>query len=64
MLYLVSAENSANFIANQLYDGAIILDTISLENCFRTTLAVTYNSGFTIEGLSILAAKNGSYANL
>ncbi|KAI0341353.1 hypothetical protein BDW22DRAFT_1444251 [Trametopsis cervina] len=59
--YLNATEMSANFIATQLYNGVVILDTITVTNCLTTTDVVTYNSGFTIEGLSILSAKNSTY---
>lgn len=53
--YLSAATLSADFLANQLYDNAIILDTINLGTCATTSVLETYNSGFTIDGLSILA---------
>lgn len=62
--YLNATEMSANFIATQLYNGVVILDTITVTNCLTTTDVVTYNSGFTIEGLSILSAKNSTYTTL
>ncbi|KAI0085366.1 hypothetical protein BDY19DRAFT_1021666 [Irpex rosettiformis] len=52
--YLSAASLSAAFISNHLYNGTIILDEIDLETCNTSTELVTYNSGFTIEGLSIL----------
>ncbi|KAL4246403.1 hypothetical protein ABKN59_009154 [Abortiporus biennis] len=50
-----AAELSAQFIKNQLYNGTIVGDTITLNNCFPSFLPVTYNQGFFIEGLSVYA---------
>ncbi|KAI0083239.1 hypothetical protein BDY19DRAFT_998712 [Irpex rosettiformis] len=61
--YLAAAILSVTFIANNLYNGVIILDSINLGTCQTTDAFVTYNSGFTIDGLSILAdvaPKSGS----
>ncbi|KAI0084764.1 hypothetical protein BDY19DRAFT_1051104 [Irpex rosettiformis] len=56
--YLTSATLSATFIFNQLFNDVIIIDTIALTNCFTSPEVVSYNSGFVIEGLSVLAAEN------
>ncbi|KAJ3481300.1 hypothetical protein NLI96_g7761 [Meripilus lineatus] len=53
--YRDAADLSANFIKANLFNGAIVNDTISLNGCALTTQIVTYNSGFFIEGLAIYA---------
>ena len=67
--YLSAAILSADFLANQLYNNVIILDTINLGTCATSNILESYNSGFTIEGLSILAKlaltnSSDSYASL
>lgn len=62
--YQAAAELSAAFIQSQLYNGAVIMDTITVATCHRSTILVTYNSGFAIEGLSVLASKNVSWTPL
>ena len=62
--YLSTALLLAEFIKNHLYDGLIILDTIMLATCARTDLALSYNSGYAIDGFSSLAAVNSSYVPL
>ncbi|KAI0766231.1 hypothetical protein BC629DRAFT_1647411, partial [Irpex lacteus] len=57
--YLTAANLSASFILNQLFNGQVVLDTITLANCFTTQDVVSYNSGFVIEGLSLLASLQG-----
>ncbi|KAI0085312.1 hypothetical protein BDY19DRAFT_996855 [Irpex rosettiformis] len=46
--------NGVAFISNHLYDGTIILDEIDLGTCNTSTELVTYNSGYTVKGLSVL----------
>lgn len=58
--YRDAAELSATFIKSQLYNGTIIIDTITLANCAVSELPVTYNPGFFIEGLSVYANVTGS----
>ncbi|CAL1699053.1 unnamed protein product [Somion occarium] len=53
--YATAAEASAEFIRTFMYNGTIIIDTITLATCAVSTLPVTYNSGFFIEGVSVLA---------
>ncbi|KAI0074074.1 hypothetical protein K474DRAFT_1710153 [Panus rudis PR-1116 ss-1] len=55
-----AAELSAAFIKNHLYNGTIIMDTITLAGCANNGLSVTYNSGFFIEGLSVYANVTGN----
>lgn len=62
--YLSAAVLSATFISDQLYNGVVILDTIDLGTCTRSMLLKTYNSGLTIDGLSVLAGLNRSYIPL
>lgn len=62
--YQAAAELSAAFIQSQMYDGAVIMDAIDVASCYVSTLLVTYNSGFTIEGLSVLASKSASWTPL
>lgn len=62
--YQEAAELSAAFIQNHLYNGLIIIDSISLATCSTQTDIITYNSGFTIDGLSVLATKNSSWTPL
>ena len=60
--YQEAAVHSAEFISRQLYDGQIILDTITLGNCIASSTELTSNSGFTIEGLSVLlTSKHAPY---
>ena len=49
------AELSAQFIRSQLYNGTIILDTISISDCSMQPKVVSYNTGLFLEGLSIYA---------
>ncbi|KAJ3481295.1 hypothetical protein NLI96_g7759 [Meripilus lineatus] len=53
--YHHASELSANFIKANLFNGAIVNDTISLGDCTITTTVLTYDSGFFIEGLAIYA---------
>ena len=50
-----AATLSAEFIKAHLYNGTIIVDSIALVDCTVITSAVTYNSGFFIDGLSVYA---------
>ncbi|KAI0810854.1 glycosyl hydrolase family 76-domain-containing protein [Irpex lacteus] len=59
--YLSTAILSADFVLNQLYNGVLILDNMDLGTCTKSSLIFTYNSGFTIDGLSSLASANNSY---
>ena len=52
--YLSAANLSATFIVNHLYKAGIIMDQINLVNCELPQLFFTYNSGYTIEGVSVL----------
>ncbi|KAI0083240.1 hypothetical protein BDY19DRAFT_998713 [Irpex rosettiformis] len=63
--YLSAATLSADFVINHLYDGKIILDAIDIGSCSLFSAPVTYNSGFTIDGLSVLASasSNSSYSS-
>lgn len=63
-MYGQAAELSAEFIKNQLYNGIIVLDTITLQDCTTQTSIVTYNSGFAIDGIAVLASKNNSWTPL
>ena len=56
--YSTAAESAAEFIWNQLYNGTIILDTITLSNCEQSSTLNSYNSGMVIEGLSDLQTYN------
>ncbi|KAJ3490789.1 hypothetical protein NLI96_g1197 [Meripilus lineatus] len=53
--YHNAATLSAEFIKAHLYNGAIIIDSIALSDCAVVAEAVTYNSGFFIDGLSVYA---------
>lgn len=62
--YLDAAELSATFIISQLYQrtiGAVILNSISIATCTPDYVFVTDGSGFTIEGLSVLAPRNSTF---
>ena len=56
--YGAAAELAAEFVWNQLYNGTIILDTITLSNCKQSSTLNSYNSGMVIEGLSDLQTYN------
>ncbi|KAI0090060.1 hypothetical protein BDY19DRAFT_748273 [Irpex rosettiformis] len=58
--YLSAATLSADFIINHLYDGKIILDGMDAGSCSLSSTLVSYNSGFTIDGLSVLAPASGN----
>ena len=66
--YLSAANLSSTFIVNHLYKAGIIMDQIDLGTCKLPQLFVTYNSGYTIEGLSVLVdvapAMSSEYALL
>lgn len=59
--YRDAAELSAEFTWNQLYNGKIILDTISLDDCGRSAAPMTHNSGIFMEGLIKLSSWNTSW---
>jgi predicted alpha-1,6-mannanase (GH76 family) len=67
-MYLDAARELADFIHAHLYNiGNVIQDSISAGDCSTTPNAIMpYNSGLTIEGLSILASitKNASTLGL
>ncbi|KAJ7201221.1 hypothetical protein C8J57DRAFT_1660506 [Mycena rebaudengoi] len=56
--YLDAARESADFIHAHLYNvGKVIQDSIAADDCSTTPeVSMPYNSGLTIEGLSILAS--------
>lgn len=64
--YANAAELSAQFITSQLYNGTIILDSVSLMDCSLGHDLVTYNSGLFIEGLSVYAdiTRNATWTTL
>ena len=51
--YAQAADLSAQFIQAHLYNGTIVHDIISLYDCSTSDLAVTYDSGYFIEGLGV-----------
>ncbi|KAI0314525.1 hypothetical protein OF83DRAFT_1085592 [Amylostereum chailletii] len=53
--YLDAAELTAKFIQNQLWDGAWVHDTIRIQSCEIVGAFLSYNPGFFIEGLAVLA---------
>ena len=59
--YLSAATLSTTFITKQLYNGTAILDTIDIGTCSLSMFLATYNSGFTIDGLSVLASLKKFY---
>ncbi|EKM50197.1 uncharacterized protein PHACADRAFT_213947 [Phanerochaete carnosa HHB-10118-sp] len=61
--YATAAELSAEFIWNQLYNGMIIMDTITVANCATNDVTLSYNSGKTIEGLADLAQRNSVWTS-
>ncbi|KAI0083421.1 hypothetical protein BDY19DRAFT_998569 [Irpex rosettiformis] len=63
--YLSAATLSADFVINHLYDGKIILDGINVGSCSLSSTLVTYNSGFMIDRLSVLAlaTSDSSYSS-
>ena len=54
---------SAEFIWNNLYNGTVILDLITVANCSTTNVLASYNSGMTIEGYADLASRNGTWTS-
>ena len=62
--YASAAILSAEFVWNHLYDGQIILDTISLDDCSINNFGpLSYNSGKFIEGISDIALRNSTWAS-
>ena len=59
--YLSTAEQSAVFIREQLYNNGIIMDTFYAQTSAidNGTGPFTYNSGFAIEGLAVLGQVPG-----
>ncbi|KAI0029387.1 hypothetical protein K488DRAFT_88779 [Vararia minispora EC-137] len=55
-MYANAAELAASFVRNFLYNE-IVLDGVDVASCTRaaTNFGVTYNAGFVLEGLSLLA---------
>lgn len=63
--YNLAAEQSAQFIKFQLYNGQVVLDAIDVTSCERqesTDSLLSYNTGFFIEGLSIHSTSNTSWS--
>ncbi|KAI0084612.1 hypothetical protein BDY19DRAFT_1096014 [Irpex rosettiformis] len=60
--YQTAAQLSAQFIQNHLYNGIIIQDTISLIDCnIINNVAISYNSGFAIDGYAVMASTDNSW---
>ncbi|KAI0339315.1 hypothetical protein BDW22DRAFT_1347862 [Trametopsis cervina] len=59
--YLTAAELSAEFAINHMYNGIIITDTISLQDCGGNNPAITYNTGYVAAGLAVLSTLNNSW---
>lgn len=54
--YLVYANLTGQYLNHHLYNGTIMLDTANIATCaVDTTTAFTYNTGYTLEGIAILA---------
>ncbi|VDC07923.1 unnamed protein product [Peniophora sp. CBMAI 1063] len=54
--YLALANLTGNYLRRHLYNGAIMLDTSTVATCtLDNTTILTYNTGYTLEGISILA---------
>ncbi|KAI0073768.1 hypothetical protein K474DRAFT_1677636 [Panus rudis PR-1116 ss-1] len=53
--YSDAAELTAAFMTNHMYNGGIISDIFDPRDCSFTPAVITDNSGFYIEGLSVLA---------
>ena len=58
--YRTAVELSAQFVKSHLYNGAVILDTITLSDCQNTNQVITYNTGYFLEGLSIYVNVTGN----
>ncbi|KAJ3476799.1 hypothetical protein NLI96_g10909 [Meripilus lineatus] len=60
--YRTAVELSAQFIKSHLYNGVLILDTITLSDCNlkNTNQVFTYNTGYFLEGLSIYVNVTGN----
>ena len=58
-------ELTLNFLTHQLYNGNVILDTITLATCkIAPQGIVTQNSGWTLDGLTTVVAMNNSWEPL
>lgn len=62
-----AAQLSAQFIQSQLYDGTLVQDSITLSDCAKTSdpaQIMADESGFFIEGLSVLSRQDTSWLTL
>lgn len=62
--YLETMDLTLNFLTHQLYNGNIIMDTITLATCEVSNQIVTQNSGWAIDGLTTVVAMNSSWEPL
>lgn len=62
--YLAAAEQTAIFVRAQLYNGAVILDTMNMTDCSRDLPPASFDSGFYIDALSVLSGANSSWTPL
>lgn len=54
--YLVYANLTGQYLNHHLYNGTIMLDTANLATCaVDSVTAFTYNTGYALEGIAILA---------
>ncbi|KZV66248.1 hypothetical protein PENSPDRAFT_655042 [Peniophora sp. CONT] len=57
--YLVYANLTGQYLKHHLYNGTIMLDTANLATCaVDSVTAFTYNTGYALEGIAILANQN------
>lgn len=62
--YHNAAGLSANFVRAQLYNGSVIGDTMNMSDCSITLAPASFDTGFFIEALSVLADKDSSWSSL
>ncbi len=60
--YSGAAEITAEFIKAQMYNETYIIDGLDVASCQGGGNQLTYNQGFTIEGLAVYANVTGDVA--
>lgn len=59
--YLAYAGLTGQYLYHHMYNGTIMLDTANLATCaVDTVTAFTYNTGYALEGIAILANQSTS----
>ncbi|KAI0314526.1 hypothetical protein OF83DRAFT_1085593 [Amylostereum chailletii] len=64
--YSNAAELTGEFIRNHMYNGTIVLDGINIASCVQGTGLSTYNTGYYVEALAVLAnvTSNATWSGL